>query len=423
VGGASIAFAELLGYMFPAQMWLRLGGMAMSLDGSVATLACAISLALSDLPRLPAARIVTRLFALVAALASTASLTEAANVKFWMAHAQLAAHPPAMDMAPAVAVSFLLLTVLILGMQTALAPASYVVDAALLGLGWVVLALISASIFAMFRVFSASVPVNIPPMTILVLTLLLIVVFLRRANCGAFDVFLGHGIGGRVARGLLPVLIVLPFFREVTRARMIRLHRLPEHYAAAILTSFGTVISMVLLIWISRQFRKLEGEVQNLSLRDELTGLYNLRGFQLLAKQALRLSQRSHVPFSVLFVDVDNLKQINDRFGHGEGSRLLVETAEFLQTHFRESDVVARIGGDEFAVAGHFSRTAIEMAEKRLEASSLAEDGFDLRLPRLSLSMGHVTADPGRHESLQHLLDRADAAMYEQKRLKKLQLI
>jgi diguanylate cyclase (GGDEF)-like protein len=114
------------------------------------------------------------------------------------------------------------------------------------------------------------------------------------------------------------------------------------------------------------------------------------------------------------------LKQNNDVFGHSAGSALLVDTARLLQSIFRETDVIGRVGGDEFAVAGQFSRDAIEKAAERLEthAATLRENS---RLPvRLSLSVGYVTSDPEKHEKLADLLEQADSAMYEQKRRKKL---
>ena len=158
----------------------------------------------------------------------------------------------------------------------------------------------------------------------------------------------------------------------------------------------------------------MEEEIQGLSLRDELTGLYNLRGFRILADQALRLATRSGTPFSVLFVDVDRLKQINDSLGHAAGSALLVETAELLTTSFRESDVIARIGGDEFAVAGQFSAAGIRVAAQRLEEQAMATDVQSTGGKPLSLSVGYATNDH-RRLSLQDLLDEADTTMYDQK--------
>lgn len=407
---AGLAFACLVNSVLPAHLRPVFAGMMMSPGTAVVTLAACASLALTRRRRRRGFRLVGAVLALAVIATALASLT---LVKV----GALVAGDTEPAMAPVVAVAFALLGTVALAGRLSQRPARYLVDTAMLMLGWIVLALVSADAYSMFRVFHSSPPMHVRAMTVAALALLTFVAFVRRARDGSFEIFMARGIGGRVARGLLPIIVLLPFFREVARARMTSVHSLPQHYAAAILSAFGTVISVLLLLWISNLFRRLEREIRDLSLRDELTGLYNLRGFLLLAEQSLRLSQRSHMPFSVLFVDVDNLKQINDQKGHAQGSRLLVETAEFLQTHFRDGDVVARIGGDEFAVAGHFSSGAIHAAEERLERQA---ESAPADLCRLSLSMGHVTADAHRVEKLQDLLDRADAAMYQQKRLKKL---
>src|SRR5947199_565679 len=136
------------------------------------------------------------------------------------------------------------------------------------------------------------------------------------------------------------------------------------------MASTAAVISFVLMMVLVRYIKRMEDEIHDLSLRDELTGLYNLRGFQLFAEQALRLTQRSQLPFSVLFVDLDHLKKINDTLGHAVGSAYLIETGLLLQQTFRETDVIARIGGDEFAIAGQFSDAGITTAAERLEEAS-----------------------------------------------------
>jgi diguanylate cyclase (GGDEF)-like protein len=275
--------------------------------------------------------------------------------------------------------------------------------------------------FGGLHIFGQATPAEVTSATMLTLSLLTMAAVGRRVEYGRWSIFIGRGIGSRMARGILPIVLLLPMSRELTRARMMRTHVLPDHYAAAILAATGTMVALALLLAVSWQFRRLEWKIQSLSLRDELTGLYNLRGFHLLAEQALRMARRSRMPFSVLFVDVDNLKQINDQYGHAAGSQLLVGAAEFLKANFRETDVLGRLGGDEFAVAGQFSTDAIEQVEERLKPDSskrVTGEG-----PQLSLSMGRVTVDLRRDESLENLLKRADAAMYERKRLKKLQAV
>jgi diguanylate cyclase (GGDEF)-like protein len=259
------------------------------------------------------------------------------------------------------------------------------------------------------------------PQTLLSFALLSFVCFGIRAEYGFFGVLVGRGIASRIARLLTPLILLLPFLREFGRARLLQSRFLPEHYATAIMASTAAVISFVLMMILVRYIKRMEDEIHDLSLRDELTGLYNLRGFQLFAEQALRLAQRSQLPFSVLFVDLDHLKKINDELGHAVGSAYLIETGLLLQQTFRETDVIARIGGDEFAVAGQFSDAGITTAAERLEeASESAEPEVDRRFP-LRLSIGHVTTTRGR-DSVKDLLAKADEAMYEHKKGKRLQL-
>jgi predicted signal transduction protein with EAL and GGDEF domain len=170
--------------------------------------------------------------------------------------------------------------------------------------------------------------------TIVCLALLTVVTILRRAECGLFSVFLEGGIGGRIARIIAPVLIILPFLRELGRARLLNAQLVPTPYATAILTSVATIVSFGLLLLLVRLINHMQNEIHGLTLRDELTGLYNFRGFNLFADQAFRLARRAQLPFGVLFIDMDNLKMINDELGHSAGSISLVETAKLLMQLF-----------------------------------------------------------------------------------------
>ena len=129
--------------------------------------------------------------------------------------------------------------------------------------------------------------------------------------------------------------------------------------------------------------KRAEEAIRALSLEDELTGLANRRGFFTLAEQQLKVARRTKTGLFLLFADVDGLKATNDRFGHAEGDRLIRDAAHILRATFRDSDIVARIGGDEFVVLmiqtddtapAHFlARLAaeIEKTERRREAVSL----------------------------------------------------
>src|SRR6267143_4698500 len=95
---------------------------------------------------------------------------------------------------------------------------------------------------------------------------------------------------------------------------------------------------------------RLDKELRSMALTDELTGLHNRRGFLSLATQQLRLALRNGHGLLLFFVDVDNLKETNDSYGHQEGDSVLVRFADALRETFRDSDVLARLAGDEFAV-------------------------------------------------------------------------
>jgi diguanylate cyclase (GGDEF)-like protein len=314
----------------------------------------------------------------------------------------------------------------LLGISVNLIPAKHrigvwIADLAAIALSLLVLALFSGEIFNALHVFNFSTRIHASQQTLACLILLTTVALLRRAERGVLSIFLGRGIGATTARVLGPVLIVLPIFREITRAHVINARIIPEHFATAILASIATALSMILLLALVWRINSMEMEIHDLSLRDELTGLYNLRGFSLLSEQALRLAQRSQLPLSVLFIDLDHLKQINDSFGHDAGSAFLVETAEILKQTFRETDVMGRVGGDEFAVVCQGSHVAISVAAQRLQAACALRNAESVRRFPLSFSIGFVTAEEHARQSLKELLTEADKAMYEEKRRKKLE--
>ncbi len=160
----------------------------------------------------------------------------------------------------------------------------------------------------------------------------------------------------------------------------------------------------------------LQAELGNLALTDELTGLYNRRGFMALAERQLKLGRRSGRGMMLFVMDVDGLKQINDSFGHLEGDRALKSTAEVLEETFRDSDVVARLGGDEFAVlaieaSGHSETTIKTRLFECLKSINAEQSCYEI-----SLSLGVARFDPRNRTSIGELMAKADQAMYEQKR-------
>lgn len=161
-------------------------------------------------------------------------------------------------------------------------------------------------------------------------------------------------------------------------------------------------------------------ELRALSLVDELTGLYNRRGFLTLATQQLKLCDRSRRPAMVVFVDLDGMKRINDELGHEFGDQALIETASVLRQCFRYSDVVARLGGDEFVVLAVEADpptgelVVVRLYEKLAEMNRKPDRPFTLQF-----SVGVAPYDPEKSEMVEEVLARADNLMYESKRQRK----
>ena len=165
---------------------------------------------------------------------------------------------------------------------------------------------------------------------------------------------------------------------------------------------------------------RAQQDLVRLSTHDELTGLYNRRGFFAAGERHQRLASRTGRPFLVLYADLDGLKAVNDTYGHAAGDAALQDAAWVLRNTFRAADTVARLGGDEFAVlVAEADPPTAGIVLDRLatwEARRNAEPG---RLYSLSLSAGIAVAVPGEPISLEALLAAADAAAYARKRARK----
>jgi diguanylate cyclase (GGDEF)-like protein len=162
-------------------------------------------------------------------------------------------------------------------------------------------------------------------------------------------------------------------------------------------------------------------QVRQLAVADELTGLMNRRGFLLLAEHQRSLADRNGTALSLVFVDIDRFKSINDTFGHEEGNRALKELARLLQRTFRRSDVVARIGGDEFIIMmPEINPEGMNIVLDRVRSNLAAlnnENGFPWRL---SISLGVAVYDSTQPVTLEALMATADQSMYQAKQRSRL---
>lgn len=169
-------------------------------------------------------------------------------------------------------------------------------------------------------------------------------------------------------------------------------------------------------VWNAVRHALVDRELRRLALTDDLTCLYNRRGFLAAATHQLKLALRSQRALLLLFCDLDDLKKINDSFGHAEGDLAIIHAADALEATFRRSDILARLGGDEFAVlVSEVSDQTEELVSRRLEANLRKWSKKESRY-RLSFSFGVARFDPKRAVSLGELMAEADRAMYENKR-------
>lgn len=163
--------------------------------------------------------------------------------------------------------------------------------------------------------------------------------------------------------------------------------------------------------------RRAEESLRNLTLTDDLTTLYNRRGFFAFTEQHLKMARRMRKHASLIYADMDGLKKINDTYGHNEGSLAITKVAEILRQTFRESDIIARLGGDEFTVlAADICPEKTNVAAKRLEENLADYNARGNHQYDLSLSFGIINIDPDNKLSVEELIAKADAAMYEHKR-------
>lgn len=162
----------------------------------------------------------------------------------------------------------------------------------------------------------------------------------------------------------------------------------------------------------SQQIQSLRSQAMN----DELTGLYNRRGFLASVKHHMAIANRSGNRGFLVFADVDRLKHINDTYGHQAGDEALVEAASALREVFRAADVIARIGGDEFAIFALENPEGIIGGPIPRLVQNLAErNGREGRPYELSMSVGVAHYDPSNPRTIEELIQDSDASMYRHK--------
>jgi two-component system cell cycle response regulator len=161
---------------------------------------------------------------------------------------------------------------------------------------------------------------------------------------------------------------------------------------------------------------RLFSALRSLSLIDDLTGLYNRRGFTDLGEQYLKLARRSGRGVTMVYLDLDRFKTINDSLGHHVGDRALLRVADILRATFRRSDIIARLGGDEFGVlALEAADESSELLVQRLRERVVDFNRSSPEPYQLSVSIGMAHHDDDLRVRLEDMVAEADSAMYREK--------
>ncbi len=178
-----------------------------------------------------------------------------------------------------------------------------------------------------------------------------------------------------------------------------------------------TADTLARIITFSLDREKLTCSLREKSLMDELTGIYNRRGFMAQLRHHISLAQRSQEPFLLFFFDLDFFKRINDQYGHLAGDQVLIATAKALQLTFRSQDVIGRWGGDEFTVLAYRSSAASRSSLKKQWFQRIKDLNTDDMPYTISCSIG-CACYPDDGITIEALLAAADRDLYQEKKLR-----
>jgi len=417
-----IAAGILSGWLVPAIGSVFPGGWTlMKANTAVVVLLSAASLLLTGSKRSDRRLLLGRLLALIVFLLAGSALLEHWTGRAFGLATLLSADsrsPMAGLMSVQTGTFFVLMAVAVVFDGKGKGIPRLIVDASSIGLFIVFLVVLAGYWFGALKLVGQTTLTRTSPQTLVCMALLGFAVAVRRTRSGYFSVLGGVGIGSQIARKALPFALVLPLLTVRGGLYLFTSGVVRMEYAGGLIAALTSILVLALIVAMGRKINDLERALRDLSLVDELTGIYNRRGFSLLGEHALRDGRRASAPLTVLYFDLDGLKTVNDTLGHDVGSRLLLDFSNLLRMTFRGSDVVARIGGDEFAVVGRYRDGGLAIALRRLEEATEAANRAGGPY-RISYSMGEAHRDPGDGGTFSELVDRADAMMYERKQRKK----
>jgi len=176
---------------------------------------------------------------------------------------------------------------------------------------------------------------------------------------------------------------------------------------------FLIVVGVCYSYLLVRRIELMKSEVTRISEHDSLTGVMNRRAFLRVAEYLLRINERKSIPLVFIFADLDNFKVVNDQFGHDMGDKVLRHFSDMARSRFRESDIIARYGGDEFVII--LTNTSLGSAELAVQGlQSEFRDWARNNGLQVGFSFGLEMVPEGRN-NIDDVLQRVDAALYDAK--------
>ena len=362
----------------------------MKTESALGVLLCSASLVLArESRRRPLLELAGRLCAAVVVFLATAAIVEHSGMRVIGLSSEWSAAGP---MSLQTASSFVLLGLSLVIDRTRWRLLSHVVHFLILALLMLILVVIAGYMFGASDLVGQSPNIRMSPQTLVCMALLAFVRVNRAASHGAFAIMLGPGMGSQVARIMVPSSVVLSYVIIRAGDRLLETGTLTLPYAGAVTATSMAALILIFVLLLAGKINELEAELHGMTLIDDLTGLYNRKGFWLLGEQALRDARRAAEARSVLFLDADGLKQVNDTLGHDHGSELLVDIATLLRDTFRDSDVLGRVGGDEFAVITHGHDGELTSVLRRLDEATEALNRTGNKPYQVNFSVGAVAA-------------------------------
>ncbi len=211
----------------------------------------------------------------------------------------------------------------------------------------------------------------------------------------------------RTARGALSSALPVALIGAWAATTAVQQGAMPPIWLAVLVPA----LSLAVLVGFGQRLRRERDAMQDAALSDPLTGLANRRLLMSTAQYEIARHRRADARFIVVMLDLDGFKQLNDRFGHAEGDRMLQDVGDALTRALRSQDTVARLGGDEFCVIAPETEHPRPLAERIVGAVSVAADEFE----QLSTSVG-LSVFPEDGTTIEQLLEVADERLLEAKR-------